>query len=406
MPPLRELATRFTFETDRRGIEDFSKSIGSMRNQVLQLGSLLGVALGGRALFDAGLDAERAAAGLRAATTAAEGGAGGFARFDRVLDSTREQISGVVGDTVQLASRGEFRQLATRFVETFGAGAESAEQFGELFSAASSIAVARSRETSEVFGELFGIVRGGNFEQLRQFGIDPAVVDRLNLAGEAINQIQVETPRLQTRLGALVDTLGDADLEAPLAGVTREQLAVQDAANSLQSTIERIGQRIQSVLTPAIEVLEDLADKFLDVTESAQSFGDALPSVVRTALEAAGVDLPELSEEEKKRREAERQKARGQIAEFQIRSAVDRAGGLPDDQQFGRDLGELQRVEGLDAPRVVGRGENLRVELPVNIEIQAIDTEALAESIREAAGAEIDRQARESQALDGPQEQP
>jgi len=156
MPVLRELITRFSFETNKADVKKFESTIGGMKGSLTKLAAVFGVSLGGKALFNMGVSLKQSEENLRL-----------FAgvNLDNVnnnLDLMQQRLGNIQDGAENIIRRKTLNVLATSFIKEFGSANEEVKLLTELLEAAALQKLATGADISETFaGLLTGVRTGG-----------------------------------------------------------------------------------------------------------------------------------------------------------------------------------------------------------------------------------------------------
>ena len=108
MTVLRKLVSRFSFETDKKSVNNYHKTVDGMKGAAMKLGSVLGLSLGLKSLFNLGLSAKQASADLKRLTGTK------FDVFNAQVDAMKQRLDA--------AQEGVSNLLKKRTIDTLGAG--------------------------------------------------------------------------------------------------------------------------------------------------------------------------------------------------------------------------------------------------------------------------------------------
>ena len=122
MPVLRELLTRFSFETDKKAVNDYHTNVAGMTKAAVRLAGVLGGAIGVKELFGMGVSAKQAEADLRrmAGTD--------FSKVRSGIAGVREELNSIREGAGDFLTTKEGDVLASRFLSKFKDSKLTAEQ--------------------------------------------------------------------------------------------------------------------------------------------------------------------------------------------------------------------------------------------------------------------------------------
>lgn len=158
---LRNLVTRFSFETDQRGVEKFNKTLSGMRSGLKGFLGALGIGIGAREIYNLGKTTQQAASDLqRLAGT-------DFGKFQAQLSRIRYELNTIRRGAGGLVRRKVFNTLATDFVREFGTGPKQIDTFKKLFEAAALQSGVSGKSVAELFSGYMETLKGGGLDSLR-----------------------------------------------------------------------------------------------------------------------------------------------------------------------------------------------------------------------------------------------
>lgn len=253
---LREVVTRYRFETDQKGVNKFNQTTRKMRGRLKGLGRLMGITLGvagARAFFKMGQNANRAAFSLRRLVGT------DFRPLRRTLRNIRAEMNSVRAGSGELIRTKDFDIAAAGFFRAFGRGRQQMKQFREMFAFASRQAAVTGQNVTEVFSALQAAVIGGDFSAL----LDLPGFDRFRQKVIEFQQQAIDPGEpggrvaLQNRMRVLTRIMtqaGGAQRKA-LAQVPAELIEADKAAASFQESMDKLAKVFTTQLLPAIQGL-------------------------------------------------------------------------------------------------------------------------------------------------------
>lgn len=160
MPVLRELISRFSFETDKKSVNNYHKTMGGMQKSAIKLGSILGLSLGGKALFGLGVSAKQAEEDLkRLAGTQLE-------TLNNELFVMKQRLDNVQDGASNILRQKTINVLASNFIKDFGNANKEITQFTKLLEVAALQSTITGTSVEEVFTGLVAAIKTGDFSAL------------------------------------------------------------------------------------------------------------------------------------------------------------------------------------------------------------------------------------------------
>jgi len=264
---LREIVTRFKWESDEQSAKKVERRVTGLKKGIGGIGKLFGISLGivgAKALFSLGQNAARAQFMLRnLAGTEFKGLRQNMMQIRRDLDSVR-QGAGKVFRTR------DFDVAAAGYVRVFGRGRRELELFEQIFRSAAKQSAITGENVVQLVQKLTGAVQSGDFSALMDFpGIDQAFVKRL----QDINAIldpgeiggQAAIRRNAQELSRSLRLIADEQTRS-LRNVPGQLLEADSAATRLQNGIDRLAKTINEKLIPVLESMNTLLDRMNQLT--------------------------------------------------------------------------------------------------------------------------------------------
>lgn len=164
MPVLRELISRFSFETDKKSVNNYQKTIGSMQKSALKLGSILGISIGGKALFNLGVTAKQAEEDLRifAGTKLDD--------LNNSLSIMRQRLDNVQRGASNILREKTVNVLASSFLKDFGEMNNAVEIFILFLESAALKSISSGKSIQDVFAGIADAAKTGGLEGLIGLG--------------------------------------------------------------------------------------------------------------------------------------------------------------------------------------------------------------------------------------------
>lgn len=258
MPTVRELSTKFSFDVDTQGVQKFNRILGGMKKQVLAVGAALGVGLGARALFNFGVNLERA-----------RFQAGRFSDIIRDTGKFAAPLQKRLEDLNKLFRDGAFTQAQA--FDAFFAFSNAVEgfptlkdKFGDFFEFAVLLNKAGQRNNlGERIQQVVDALKTGDVSFLKELpgfsDIAGAKIEKLQeiLRGAfflPVGQRAESGRRITAAMASLVQGLRDTAIAADKTDVGK----LNTAMTRLEQVAQRLGKSILKFITPAIEGLTEL----------------------------------------------------------------------------------------------------------------------------------------------------
>ncbi len=275
MPVLRDVITRFKFDTDRRGVKRFNETMSRMRGGLKGLGRLLGVVVGTigvSAMFKMGQTALRAQFNLRRLVGT------DFEPLRQTLRQIQEEMNGIQERSGDLIRAKDFDIAAAGFFKEFGRGKQQLETFREIFRFAAIEYANTGRNVVEIFAGLQRGLISGDFGEL----INLPKFDRLKkqIRDWQIQQIDPQEPgggaALKIYRRALLRIIRESaeEQKRTLGNVKLKPLVKADLiASQLKETMDNFAKAINSLLVPVLEKLNELLGIFVDKSREIEKKG-------------------------------------------------------------------------------------------------------------------------------------
>ncbi len=276
MATVRQLTTRFKFETDKKGLSEFREGILGAKTAIAGLAGALGLGTIGGALIKVGSDLNRAAILAQQ-----------FTEDVRRLDSGAIELTGELADAwerVQAAIPGretmrEFLDAFVTFRQTFKDA--PLEQFETLFEAAGLIARITGTPLADTFDALHQAVVQGDFDALVKFLPEFDQLDA-NMQSFVRGLIEVDPTRVQTvqqRLQFITEILDKANPQlaktAELMVETTAEGQWDNLINNIRVTAELLSGPFNNAITKLLAPVNDFFDAWIDGGFTLRSFIDA-----------------------------------------------------------------------------------------------------------------------------------
>lgn len=286
MATLRQLTTRFNFETDKRGLNEFREGILGAKSAIASLVGALGIGALGAGLLKAGNNINRAAVLAGQFTDEVQRLDGGAVRLTGELATAWERV--------QKAIPG--RETMTEFLEAFVQFRQSfkdapLEKFETLFEAAGNLARITGRPLGDMFDQLHQAVVSGDFEALADLlpTLDKSDAAMANFVRRLIEVDPTNVQTVGERLSFITAELEKAN---PLLRKTADEMVRTTAEgqwDNLINNIRRVGELLSGpVHEAAVELLTPVNaffDAFIDGEHTIEGFADSYTRTLGAALQ-------------------------------------------------------------------------------------------------------------------------
>lgn len=286
MATVRDLTTRFKFETDKRGLTEFRDGLSGAKAAIVGLVGALGLGIAGKAILRSG-DSLRQAAIL----------AGQFTDEVAILDN-KVTIVGNMADAwerVQAAIPG--RETMTDFLNSFAQFRQRFKDapladFETLFTAAGNLARITGKPLTTMFETLLTTAESGDVQALvallPDLGLDDAAMANFVRQLKEIDPTGVLTVSQRMRL--VVDLLAKMNPAlAETAGLmveTTERGQWDNLLDNMRRMGEIIGNDMKPIMVDLLGTANDFMDVWIDGGVTIGSFRDAFKQVFDIELPA------------------------------------------------------------------------------------------------------------------------
>ncbi len=291
MPVVRQLTTRFAFETDRRGIKNFQDTVGGMRRALIAAAGAFGA---GKILSAAA----KAGSSLNLLAARAQQFTDDIVR----LDDGTVKIVGDLGEAFERVKRNipgvettrDFLQAFIDFKQDFPAG--TIAQFEAMFEAAGLIAKINGKPLIDVFSAIQGAVESGDFQAISNmvagFGLSEAAMENFVRNLQEVDPTGVAT--VEQRLRGIVEVLKEA-----IPGLKKTAEEIQETTSSAQwdtlmSNIKATFDFVSSKLEPAMVKLAKATNAYFEEWTRGEGIVKPILEGIQRALRriTAGIEDP------------------------------------------------------------------------------------------------------------------
>ena len=282
MGVLRELITRFGFDVDKKDVNKYDKTVGSMSKKALKLGAIFGGAFTFKGIVDAGLSAERTSfiLGRLAGTD--------FSKFQNMLVKTRKELDSIKAGAGDLITDKNFNLSAINFVEEFGHGNDALKLFNTLLSFSSKQSAITGGNLNEIMATLQQGIKTGDFSFLKKLPeFDQVSVNRLNALNKIFDPNELGgSIGLRQKSAKLSGFLGQAERSqvSSLANIPDNIFEANRATKQFNDAADKTGAITTNALVPAIQFMTD-------GTKRANDFVEAISEIPDKGVKGALFDL-------------------------------------------------------------------------------------------------------------------
>jgi len=274
MPVLREVVTRFKFETDEQAARKVDQRVNKMKRGISGIGKVLGVTLGlagAKALFSFGQTGKRAEHVLKNLVGV------DFKPLEQSMIKIRNELNILQEGAGNVFAPRDFNIAAAGFFRTFKQGRKEIELFDKIFRSAAIQSANTGENVSALVQQLTQAISGGDFSALLKLpGIDQAFVKRIEDInalfdpGEIGGQIAI-----RQRMGVLSEILTRTNKEQlkSIKDIPPQLLKMQAAEKKLQTGTEKLATSLNKTLVPAMEKLNQVLNQFVTTSENIEKKG-------------------------------------------------------------------------------------------------------------------------------------
>lgn len=269
---LREVITRFRFETKEQDFRAFEGKLSLIKGGLRNIGSLLGISLGiagVAAIGKMGLSADRAKFNLERLAGI------NFHSFRSVLSDIQKKFESIRAGASKIFTESDFDTAAANFAKVFGSGKEQAEQFGRIFEFAAKQARLTGGSVVEISKAIQDAIESGGFDALLDIpGFDQQKKKILEFQQQIMNPNEPGGQvGLRNRMAAVFNILKEASAEqdATIRKMPQKILVADNTAKRLEQTLQKAGDAILETVVPAMQKLIQVLDwviKKLDIVSN------------------------------------------------------------------------------------------------------------------------------------------
>lgn len=164
---LRELVSRFSFETDKKSVNEYDRNISQMIGKAKKVGGVLGVAFSLKKIGDLSIGTAQAKHNMEqfAGTN--------LGYLESQLETMESRVESIKSGASAVITTDQKRVLAAEHMNTFGNSKESIDTFTQLLESSMYKAANRGENVSDIFSGLQSAIKTGDLSSLTEFkGID------------------------------------------------------------------------------------------------------------------------------------------------------------------------------------------------------------------------------------------
>jgi len=296
MPVLREVVTRFKFETDKKGVDQFERTMRKMRSGTRRLAKLFGISLGVAgvtAMGKLGISIERARFNMERFTGLST------AQLEQQLLSVQRSLDQIRRGFGTKITGKDFFSAGTEFFQIFGRGEGKMESFKRTFELAAKLSLLTGKNVKDLFSSITQGIESGNFGFLADVpGFTKTRIQNLQDQLNAIapgGEFTSGIGRAQ-RLNAFLRNTGRSSgvISRNLKAIPDAVFEADRAAASFKKTMDNLSESLTKLLVPALNKLNILLDKIVVTSDKAKKSG-MFKSFIEDPAVAGGraIGLPE-----------------------------------------------------------------------------------------------------------------
>lgn len=274
MAVLREVTTRFKFDTDKKGVAKFERTMKGMTRRTRGLARMFGVTLGAAgvvAMGRLGFSVERAQFNMqRLAGMTKE-------QVNAQLEAVQKNLDGIKKGLGETVTGKNFFTAGAEFFRAFGKGEQQMAAFQQTFAVAAKLSLATGKNVNSLFASITQGIKSGDLGFLGDLGITEVQIRNLQDQLGAIDPSAAFTSavgmgqRMNTVLGIIQSRSGQINKELkdfPVAILEGEK-----AAAKMQQSMQNLAKTMQTLLVPVLKNLNILLDKLVETSKRAETQG-------------------------------------------------------------------------------------------------------------------------------------
>lgn len=287
MATIRQLTTRFNFETDTRGVQNFRNTLGGMKKTVLGVAAALGAGVAGKAVVQlgTGLESAAVAAGrFNDEIKLTDGSVRLTGEMADAWDRVQENIPGRVNMAPFLRSFIQFRQLLKD---------RPIDEFNTLFETAGRLAVITGDNVESTFERLTKAATSGDFQPLQEIFPNFDTLDKsmqgfiqrlLEVDPTNVNNVKISLDRFLRVVRAGAPELGKFSTQV-FDDTTKAQFG--EFGRNLKEIGSLMGLHLSKPMRGALKDVNEYLNTWLDAKKTLPDIFSEIGKDMRDALDAS-----------------------------------------------------------------------------------------------------------------------
>ncbi len=288
MATVRQLTTRFNFETDKRGLKEFRDGMAGAKAALLGIAGALGVGAVAASLTKAGNDLQRSAVLAKQFTDEVTRLDDGAVSLTGELATAWERVKKAIPGTEVMS---DFLNSFVKFRQTFKDA--PLEKFETLFTAAGNLARITGKPLADTFDALHNAVVSGDFDALVEFLPEFDKMDA-NMQNFVRGLTEVDPTRVNNVGQRLTFIVGELDKAIPRLQETAKEMMNTTAEgqwdllrDNIRRTSEELSGPMHQATVALLKPVNDFFQAWIDGGANLQAFFDAYEQKV-------GTEMPEI----------------------------------------------------------------------------------------------------------------
>ncbi len=283
MPVVRQLTTRFAFETDKRGIKNFQDTVGGMRRTLFALAGAFATGVTAKGIITSGAVLDKLAVDVGQFTDEIERLEDGTVRLTGNMARAFEKVTKAIPGTETMS---DFLQGFVNFKQTFKE-AGTLDQFERLFTISGLLAKITGTPLSDMFENLRQAQKSGDFDTFAELIPD---FDSLDAATKKwILQLQSVDPtgafNLKLRLVEV-----DKVIRAAIPGLTKTATEIEKTTaigqwTTLKDNIRFVSEQMGLKLQKTIVSLLGATNAFFEEWRKGEGLIKAVVEGIKTSIQ-------------------------------------------------------------------------------------------------------------------------
>lgn len=285
---LQELVTVLGFDVDKKNLAGFDRTMAGIKKTALEVGAAMGLGFGVKKMVDGAMAINQAEVRLRStiAGTTKEERQQKYDAITQAIEGSRKALAGLPIEFNKIESVG--KQAAAAFFSQYeDTGEKNIKVFQTLLETSGRLAVSTGEDFADSFNTVMAAAQSGSVDALKEL---PGITGRNAKQFEMLTGLINEAFGADTwdasavNVGRVADLLDKVNKSMPardiIDAMPRGFRASKEAAIDLRGAIENLGEKAMKALTPLIEGVATLADKFADATKNAEGLLGVVKNIV------------------------------------------------------------------------------------------------------------------------------